>query len=53
MESINSRIKHNGDGEAQQGQYNGDRARDNSMSMVDEAVERLAHDLAARFRSGK
>jgi hypothetical protein len=35
------------------GQYNGDRARDNSMSMVDEAVERLAQKLAARFRSGK
>lgn len=34
------------------GQYNGDRARDNSMSM-EESVARLAHNLAARFRSGK
>jgi hypothetical protein len=38
---------------APHGQYNPDRGRDNSMSMVDEAVERLAENLAAKFRSGK
>ena len=31
------------------GQYNGDRARDNSMSVVDEAVDQLAEKLRSRF----
>jgi hypothetical protein len=33
------------------GQYNPDRGRDNSMSMVDEAVEQLAETLRRRFYS--
>lgn len=34
---------------APHGQYNPDRARDNSMTFVDEAVDRLASKLKARF----
>jgi hypothetical protein len=38
---------------APHGQYNPDRARDNSMSMMGEAVDRLAARLQARFNSQK
>lgn len=36
---------------APRGQYNPDRARDNSMSMVDEAVNNLAAKLRAKFQN--
>ena len=38
---------------APHGQYNSDRARDNSMSMMGEAVDRLTARLQAQFKSQK
>lgn len=38
---------------APHGQYNPDRGRDNSMTMVDESVNRLARQLKIRFEQGR